>query len=436
MSTLKCGASERCVTPPLNLNIPQGMSLNLSTGIKDDLYTHALAVESDGKCAMLISIDTSGLGTGFTNRVRKAIEKEIGIEPAAIMVSAIHIHTGGPQLMDVFWGQGEDKEVEELFLKGTVEAAKEAYNNRVEVNAYYGETQEDRISFCRNYRMADGSIVMNPGRKRASEIVEPVSKIDYTVSSLRFDDLSGKPIAEIVNFACHPDTVGGHEYSADYPGELRRQLKSVYGNDHTVLFFNGCSGNVNHIDAQKYTDPEFHYPKDHYKNMGKILADDVLAIHKGFENGNSDSDSTVSYALRRFRAKRRQPSEERVKWAESTLTDTAASGVSKSFAKELMKLHKHPKHFELVEMQAIRIGEIRIVGFPGEPFADIGMRLREKVSPKNIIISELANNELGYFATEPAFSAGVYEAVLPSDPFELDVIDKMIDTAAQLVEKI
>ena len=118
------------------------------------------------------------------------------------------------------------------------------------------------------------------------------------------------------------------------------------------------------------------------------------------------------------------------------LTSETASGVSKSFAKEIMRLHKKPKHFELVEMQAIRIGEIGVVGFPGEPFADIGLRLREKVAPTNIMISELANNELGYFATEPAFSAGVYEAVLPSDPFELDVIDKMIDVAAELVKKL
>ena len=436
MSILKCGAAERCVTPPLNKNIPQCMSLNLSTGIKDELYTHAIAVEADGHCAILISIDTSGLGTSFTNRVRRALEAEIGVEPSAVMVSAIHIHTGGPQLMDVFWGQGEDKEVEELFLRQTVAAAVEAYNNRVEVIARYGEGKEDRISFCRNYRMADGSIKMNPGRKNASDIVGPVSEIDYTVSTLRFDDTSGKPIAEIVNFACHPDTVGGHEYCADYPGELRRQLKAVYGEDHTVLFINGCSGNVNHVDAKKFVDPDFRYPKDHYKSMGKMLADDVLAIHNSESFAKVCDSTKVSFAHRRFRAARRQPDEERIGWATEMLTNETASGVSKSFAKEIMRLHKHPKRFELVEMQAIRIGDVSIVGFPGEPFADIGLRLRKKVAPTNIMISELANNELGYFATEPAFSAGVYEAVLPSDPFELDVIDKMIDTAAELVNKL
>ena len=83
----------------------------------------------------------------------------------------------------------------------------------------------------------------------------------------------------------------------------------------------------------------------------------------------------------------------------------------------------------------LRVGEIYVVGFPGEPFADIGLRLRERVAPRQLILSELAGNELGYFATEPAYSAGVYEAVLPSDPFELPVIERMIDVAEALIAK-
>ncbi|MBO5270969.1 MAG: hypothetical protein J6B77_09300, partial [Clostridia bacterium] len=89
----------------------------------------------------------------------------------------------------------------------------------------------------------------------------------------------------------------------------------------------------------------------------------------------------------------------------------------------------------LVEMQVLRVGMLYVVGFPGEPFADMGLRLREKVAPRTLILSELANNELGYFATEPAYSGEVYEAVLPSAVFTPDVLDRMVDTAAEMVEK-
>ena len=432
-NTIYCGAARRCVTPPLGLNIPQCMSPNLATGVKDELYTHAIALEAAGKTVVLISVDTSGLGTAFSRRVREALQQEIGTDPRAVMVSAIHIHTGGPQLMDVFWGQGEDAAVTELFLKETVAAAVEAYHTRVPVTAHYGEGREERFSFCRNYLLTDGSIRMNPGRGRAADIVKPVSEIDYTLSTLRFDDANGKPVAEIVNFACHPDTVGGKEYCADYPGALRRRLREVYGEAHTVLFLNGFSGNVNHVDARRFVDPDFRYPKDHYRIMGEALAEGVLALHRSGLRPQAALD--VAFATRRFRAPRRQPGEAEIAKAKATLADESKSKVDKRLAEELLRLAAHPKRSELVEIQVIRIGDLFVVGFPGEPFADIGLRLRERVAPRTLILSELANNELGYFATEPAFSAGVYEAVLPSDPFELDVIERMIDEAEALIRK-
>lgn len=431
---LKCGAAERCVTPPLGRNIPQCMTPNYATGVKDALYTHALAAESAGQTVILISIDTSGLGASFARRVREALWAEIGIPPSAVMVSAIHIHTGGPQLLDVFWGQGRDREVEALFLKETIDAAIAAYKSRVPVVARFGEGREDRISFCRNYRMKDGSIVTNPGHRRASEIESPASEIDYTLSTIRFDDLSGKPIAELVNFACHPDTVGGSEYSADYPGALRRCLKEAYGKEHVTVFLNGCSGNVNHIDGKKRIDPNFRYPKDHYETMGRILAQDVLSLHESLRK--DAPEPLVSYALRRFRAPRRQPTAENLVWAERMLSNPSSSGVNRRLARELQHLDRHPKRFALVEIQAIRIGSLAIVGFPGEPFSDVGMRLRARSPFGELMISELANEELGYFATEPAYSGGVYEAILPSAPFEPCVIDRMIETAEELLREL
>lgn len=434
MNMMRCGAAERCVTPSLGLNIPQCMSFNPATGVKDELYTHAIALESGGRTVILISVDTSGLGATFARRVRQALHTAIGVDPAAVMVSAIHIHTGGPQLLDVFWGQGEDKGVTEFFLRETVAAAVEAYERRVPVTLRFGEGKEERISFCRNYIMKDGSVKTNPGYRRAKDIVSPASEIDCTLSTLRFDALDGTPVAEIVNFACHPDTVGGSEYCADYPGALRRRLKAVYGDGHTVLFLNGFSGNINHIDGKKRVDPEFRYPKDHYKAMGKSLADGVLKLHG--EAVCADMNGGVDYAVRRFRAPRRQPTEENIAWAKEILSNEASGKVDQRLAKELLRLRKHPKYFELVEIQVIRIGDCAVVGFPGEPFSDIGLRLRERSPFSRLILSELANGELGYFATEPAYSAGVYEAILPSDPFELPVIDRMIDTAEELMRKL
>ena len=434
MFNLKCGAAERCVTPKLGLNIPQCMHFNPATGIKDDLFTHAIAIESEGKTVIMISIDTSGLGREFSDRVRNALHDEIGIDPSAVMVSAIHIHTGAPQLLDIFWGYGEDEEVNELFYKQSVEAALEAYRSRVPVTVKYGIGQEDRISFCRNYLMKDGRIRTNPGPKYIPDIVGPASEIDHSLLAMKFEDEKGRIVAEIVNFACHPDTVGGTEYCADYPGELRRLLKEQYG-DHTVVFLNGFSGNINHVDRLLFKDPDFKYDKSrHYKDMGKILADDVVEIY----NGKTVEllDFKVDFRSKKFIADRRQPEEWEMQWAKERFESEKPSMVEIRMAEEIVKLKEHPRLTETVEIQVLRFGEMCVVGFPGEPFSDMGLRLRERVKPATLILSELANDEPGYLATEPAYSAKVYEAKLPSAVFEIPVLEKMIDTAEELVKDI
>ena len=435
---LKCGAAERVVTPPLGLNIPSCMVPRYSTGIKNDLYTHALVADDGERLTVWITIDNAGLGPVFSDAVREALHEAIGVDPEAVMVSATHIHTGGPQLMEAFWGQKMDLAVNELFLKQTVAAAVAAYEKRVPVTVHYGSTQEKRISFCRNYRLKDGTVRSNPGRRRASEIDGPASEIDTTVGVLRFDDENGKPIAEVVNFGCHPDTVGGTEYCSDFPGAMRRYLKEVHGEDLTVLFFNGFSGNINHVDALRpLTDPEFvRYPKDHYEYMGWLLANDVLDVEK---NNMKDccGNGTVGVAVKRFRAPRRQPTQEDVDKANYALANPeAVSGVELAFARETLRLLQQPKKTEIVEIQALRIGDAVIVGFPGEPFSDMGLALRARSPYANLMLSELANQEFGYFATEPAFSANIYEARFPIACFELSVLDRMLDEAEGLLNKL
>ena len=83
----------------------------------------------------------------------------------------------------------------------------------------------------------------------------------------------------------------------------------------------------------------------------------------------------------------------------------------------------------------MKIAGVCVVGFPGEPFSDMGLELRKRNKATQLILSELANNELGYFATEPAYSARVYEAVLPSAPFEPAVLDRMVNVGDMLIKK-
>ena len=73
-----------------------------------------------------------------------------------------------------------------------------------------------------------------------------------------------------MSFALHLDTLGGTEYSADYPKHCEDQLRETFGPDFTLLFGTGTCGDINHIDVttrKRRKSPE----------IGQMLAETVAA---------------------------------------------------------------------------------------------------------------------------------------------------------------
>lgn len=435
MKQLKCGAAQRIVTPALGLEIPGYFGGRVATGVKDDLYTQAVVLDDGKKLVAIVSSDIIDYKSTLTHSVRRKAKAALGLD-IDIMMAATHTHTGMPTNQVEFDAKTDAKTIRNLIDK-TVECIEEAYRTRVPVKIGYGEGEEKRISFCRNYFLSDGTIKTNPGAKRAHMIVKPVSKIDYTVAVMRFDDANGKTVAQMVNFACHPDTVGGHEYCADYPGEMRRILKENYGDDCVVLFLNGCAGDINHIDASIYLkNPEYKYPKDHYKWMGQCLAETVLSVN---QNMKFDVEGELDCLSKTFRQKRRQPTAEEAAWATDGVTHLEDFSVSDAiYAKEIYSLVVKPRYYNNVEIQAIRIGDCAVVSLPGEIFADVGFAVKENSPFKRNMVVELGNGTNGYIVTEPCFSGGVYEAKLSMDNACLptEVAGRMADVAGELLEKL
>ena len=77
----------------------------------------------------------------------------------------------------------------------------------------------------------------------------PTYPVDPTVGVLRVDNSEGRPLAILVNYACHPVVFGPDNlrYSADYPGAMTRYVESkVEANPGVLAFFlQGASGDIN-----------------------------------------------------------------------------------------------------------------------------------------------------------------------------------------------
>jgi hypothetical protein len=369
------------------------------TEVKDELFVKAIAIESGGEELLLVVIDALFVLAAETERIRERIQAFTGITPERIMVSATHTHTGPP-----IWPGQDEAYLAELVRKAA-DAAILAYRRLRPARIDFASGREAGIAFNRRFRMKDGTVQTNPGYENP-QLLEPEGPADPEVFVLRIDDEAGQPLAVVTNFACHPDTVGGTEASADYPGSLSRSLKLALGEQTVSLFVPGASGNVNHHD--------FLRPRTitagHHIKMGEILAGEVLRVRENITMPEGEQLMPLGAARSRFPLLYRQATEEEAAEARRTLQRSEARPIERILAERLLQTMENPVREAEMEIHAFRIGELAVAGLPGELFAELGLRLKAQAPYAGLIVNTLCNGtNTGYVGTREAHANGGYE---------------------------
>ena len=65
-----------------------------------------------------------------------------------------------------------------------------------------------------------------------------------------------------------------------------------------------------------------------------------------------------------------------------------------------------------VEIQALRVGDFVLVTFPGEPFAEVGLRIKKRSPFPNTFVAGYTNGRIGYAPTADAYDKDAYEDAL------------------------
>jgi hypothetical protein len=100
-------------------------------------------------------------------------------------------------------------------------------------------------------------------------------------------------------------------------------------------------------------------------------------------------------------------------------------------AARIMRLKDGPASFEM-PVSMIAIGDsVAVCGFPGEPFTDIGLRVKAGSPFAMTICACLAGGSYGYFPTASAYAEGGYEA--RSSIFGPSVADNLVSAALSLL---
>jgi hypothetical protein len=89
------------------------------------------------------------------------------------------------------------------------------------------------------------------------------------------------------------------------------------------------------------------------------------------------------------------------------------------------------KHEIEAELHGLRIGPVGLIGFPGEPFSEIGARVKANSPFSWTLFSGYTNDYLGYVPTREAYADGGYE--VDTSPFLPDAADRLVEASLALL---
>ena len=442
MPGLKIGVAQVDYTPPVGLPLMGNFRSDdyASRGIHDPLHAKAIVIaDSAGEKIAMMAIDICMVNRENVALMREFIASKSDITPENIFISATHTHSG-PAPMCLGSLPKADQPAIKKFLEKAATAVISANQNLAESKLAVGYATEDRIPFNRGLKCKDGKIHM------AWEFVEPdsITKVlgpaDPELITLSIEQ-QDKLKASIVNFGLHPAILAGDNwfYSADYPGYLSEAMAGIVDDDFITLFFNGCTGDVTHVDYNDLTQGRGYQMT---QRVGYMLAVDAW---KAIKSQTPIEGDRIAISSEKVALKRAQISEEQRKWCEEVLEKAKEDGSAASqvdglpdehYAKTWLQMYEKQNEDDPVEVMAIRIGDLGIVGLPGEIFCELGFEIKKNSPAKHTMAIELTSDAIGYLPNERSFKYDRYETRVGSTKYVKGSGERLAASAISQLNKL
>lgn len=390
-----------------------------SQGVHDPLFARVLVLDYGGEdqCA-IVGCDLLGMHPQIVDEVRQAVESLCGIPAEHTVVAAAHNHASPWGLRAGMFCQLAKDLAAEVARK-IVGAIVFAHSQRRPATLKLGEALVDTVS--QNRRHPDWPI-------------DPVLRV------LLVDGEDGRPVATLLNFACHATVLSAANVmlSAEFPGVACRIVQEQTG--APAVYLNGACANVNPTWIRQ----DF----DSVERVGQILGGQALrlmgelrTLGPGQRAQNIRWDEFTEKAVPgrmvepRLRAARRemelplrpfQPDEEyaaRIAELEDEATRlTGRSDERRKVMARLSRVHderwagawanRQPQATSLrTEIQALSMGEgLALLALPGEFFVETAEAIRAECGIPDLLVACYANDYIGYVSPPEAYEQGGYEA--------------------------
>jgi hypothetical protein len=217
----------------------------------------------------------------------------------------------------------------------------------------------------------------------------------------------------IVQYTSHPAVVCGEDwlYTRDYVHMLTEYLKQRYGKDTVIVYMNGAQGNQVAADPYKPFITGFDEADRVGKGLGegaariidRILAEGTLARDVPLRASETSVDLPIRKISREETDRARLMLLSCKKGAQLHGLDPRVE------AESILEMAELVQTEESTLIQAVCIGDVLILTFPGEVFLEHAQNSLCGHPFKDAMIFGLANDYVGYIPTKEAFGQGGYE---------------------------
>lgn len=440
MSKLKVGIAAVDYKPDLGLPIMGHIRDDYAArGVHDPMFAKAMVIAgASGEKIALLSVDICMIPGDQIAMMREFIEDRCGIAGKNVLIAGTHTH-GGPSTLEKYTSPKSPDDKMEAFLNRAAQAVIDANDNLEDATFKVGYAEEDRLSFNRRLKCSDGKTHMNWEEVDPAIVIEALGPIDPQLVTMTVSN-SGQHKAALVNFPLHPAIIDyeNWEYTADWPGYMAQGLGKIAGDDFVSLFFNGCCGNINQFDYDNKYLPKKGYPMAQLAGY-TLAASAAKAMRSEVAvSGDKVAVSGELVTLKRFRITEEEYQEaKRVLESKVKVVRENSDGLPAEYmAPGVIEMYEKQDTDDQVEVMAMRVGDVGIVGLPGEIFCEFGLEIKDRSPAKHTIVIELANGAVGYFPTVAAFDEGGYEVTASATNYEKGSGEKLVESAVKQLNEL
>ena len=394
MSVLNAGVARTEITPPLGVQLGgYGPFLErVSTGVHDPLWCRALVLDNGGEPLAIVGCDLVGVHQELTDNVRALVREKLGIAPERVMLTCTHTHSGpnslpGPSTM------------------GLVSLGKPDGAYLASLTGHIVETIAAAAADRRPARLAVGRTVLEGiGRNRVQS--DGTGLIDPELTVLRVADEGSRLRAVLFHYGTHPVVIGkpNRLFSGDWAGDAERRFEEDPTGPTIASLLNGTLGDINPIVA--LSDPP---DWDAVASIGARMHAAVERLLPSLQD-----EQTVPLAAQVASVRLPLDAPDRAVIARVldgydhtpregdqpyNVTGIPSERLERAWAERMQWWMTRPapeRDYLPIELQAVRVGPLALLGVPAEVLTAIGFAIKQQSPFRMTAVVSCANGFVGY----------------------------------------